>query len=82
MPKVSITSPWIPVAKQKGTLEVASQADAINRLKEMGLLPDQGRRGGKAEGEERGQEGFGSCASGRRQEEGVNLNIKIPFTAG
>ena len=65
MPKFNYVAMDSRGKETKGTLEVASQNEAIGRVKEMGLFPDQDRRGGQDQGEGR-QEGQGSRRQSRR----------------
>ncbi|MCB1126436.1 MAG: type II secretion system F family protein, partial [Verrucomicrobiae bacterium] len=66
----------------KGTLEVANQNEAINRLKEMGFYPTKvvaaekaKEKGGKAKG--------GGARKGKKGKRDLkNLEIKIPFLGG
>ena len=70
----------------KGVLEVGSQAEALNRLKEMGFLPTKvtevappksdakGAKGGK------GAAGAAGCKGGKKG--AGQINIKIPGFGG
>jgi type IV pilus assembly protein PilC len=79
MPKFSYVAMDEKGKEQKGTLEVATQNEAIARVKEMRLFPtkiveldkDKGRKGAKA-----------APAAGAKKKGGVNINIKIPGLGG
>ena len=66
----------------KGTIEVASQIEALGRLKEMGYLPTKvtpiagGEKGGKGGG--KGKPAEKSAAGGKRK----SMNIRIPGLGG
>jgi type IV pilus assembly protein PilC len=71
--------------KPKGTLEVASQNEAIGRVKEMGSVPDQIVEVDKAkEKAGQGQRPRPPRRQGAKQEEKgqININIKIPGLGG
>lgn len=80
MPKFSYVAMDQKGKEQKGTLEVASQNEAIGRVKEMGLFPtkivevdkvkEKGRKAQPA-GKARGKKGGG-----------MNINISIPGLGG
>jgi type IV pilus assembly protein PilC len=81
MPKYSYVAMDTHGKETKGTLEVASQTEAINRIKEMNLFPtkiveldkakEKGAKPAKAAGK--------PAKSGKK---GVNFNIKIPGLGG
>ncbi len=84
MPKFSYVAMDAHGKETKGTLDVASQNEAIGRVKEMGLFPTKivevdkakekapaGDKKGKAKGKPKGKKGGG-----------VNINIKIPGLSG
>lgn len=81
MPKFSYVAMDQKGKEQKGTIEVASQNEAIGRVKEMGLFPtkivevDKAKQApqkkGKAAGKAGGKKGIN-----------VNLNIQIPGLSG
>ncbi|MBE0540354.1 MAG: type II secretion system F family protein [Verrucomicrobia bacterium] len=81
MPKFSYVAMDQKGKEQKGTLEVASQNEAIGRVKEMGLFPTKivevdkvkqaPQKKGKAAGKAGGKKGIN-----------VNLNIQIPGLSG
>lgn len=81
MPKFSYVAMDQKGKEQKGTIEVASQNEAIGRVKEMGLFPTKivevdkvkqaPQKKGKAAGKAGGKKGIN-----------VNLNIQIPGLSG
>lgn len=82
MPKFSYVAMDQKGKEQKGTIEVASQNEAIGRVKEMGLFPtkivevDKVKEKGAAK-----KTGAAPKAAGGKKK-GVNLNIKIPGLGG
>ena len=66
----------------KGTLDVASQNEAISRLKEMGYFPTKvvEAEKPKAKGDKKGKakSGGGGGGGGGKKRSSFNLNIKIP----
>ena len=84
MPKYSYVAMDTHGKETKGTLEVASQNEAIGRVKEMGLFPtkivevDKAKEGGKVEKKGKG----GAKPAGKKVSKGINLNIKIPGLSG
>ncbi len=84
MPKFSYVAMDSRGKETKGTLEVASQNEAIGRLKEMGYFPtkvveaekskDKAEKKGKAPEKPKGK--------GEKKGMSVNLNIKIPGLSG
>ncbi len=81
MPKYSYVAMDQKGKEQKGTIEVASQNEAIGRVKEMGLFPTKIVEVDKAK--EKSQKK--SPAGGRpaaKKKKGINLNIKIPGFGG
>jgi type IV pilus assembly protein PilC len=84
MPKFSYVAMDQNGKEQKGTIEVASQNEAIGRVKEMGLFPtkivevDKVKEKGTAK-----KSGPASKAAGGKKKGGaMNLNIKIPGLGG
>lgn len=81
MPKFSYVAMNQKGKETKGTLEVASQSEAIGRVKEMGLFPtkiveiDKEKPGKKAKAK------AAAKPAGKRKG-GLNINIKIPFLGG
>src|SRR6478736_1182903 len=81
MPKFSYVAMDQKGKEQKGTIEVASQNEAIGRVKEMGLFPtkivevdkvkEKGEKGG-AKKAVAGTKGAGG------EKKGISINIKIP----
>jgi type IV pilus assembly protein PilC len=89
MPKYNYVAMDAHGKETKGTLEVATQNEAIGRVKEMGLFPTKivevdkakekdkaGDKKAKAKGGKGGKGGKGKKGGG------VNLNIKIPGLSG
>jgi len=70
----------------KGTLEVATQNEAIGRVKEMGLFPTKIVEVDKAKEKEKAgdKKAQGAAKGGKAKKKGggVNLNIKIPGLSG
>jgi type IV pilus assembly protein PilC len=70
----------------KGTLEVASQNEAIGRVKEMGLFPTKIVEVDKSKEKEKAADKKGKPAKGAKggkgKKGGVNINIKIPGLSG
>ncbi|HLH55820.1 MAG TPA: type II secretion system F family protein [Verrucomicrobiae bacterium] len=70
----------------KGTIEVASQNEAIGRVKEMNLFPtkivevDKAKEKEKPAADKKGKAKGGKSAKGKKG--GVNINIKIPGLSG
>jgi len=83
MPKYNYVAMDSRGKETKGTLEVASQNEAIGRLKEMGFFPTKVEelKKDKAEAKSKGKPG----AKGGAKKKGsldINLNIKIPGLSG
>lgn len=66
---------------QKGTLEVASQNEAIGRVKEMGLFPTKIAEAQKEKPAKKSGGAPKAKAKGKGKMD-VNINIKIPFLSG
>src|SRR5215831_1789359 len=80
MPKFSYVAMDTHGKETKGTLDVASQNEAIGRVKEMGLYPT---RIVEVEKERLKPEQKGKPAkAGKPGKKGINLNIKIPGLGG
>jgi len=62
----------------KGSFEVASQNDAIGRVKDMGLFPVKIVEADKDSAKGKGKKGPAPKAVGKGGKKGVNINIKIP----
>ena len=83
MPKYNYVAMDPKGKETKGTLEVASQNEAIGRVKEMGLFPTKIVEVDKAK--EKAEKGQKKPAAKRRQKKragGINFNIKIPGLSG
>ena len=80
MPKFQYVAMDSRGKEQKGTLEVASQADAINRLKEMGYFPTKVIEAEKPKDKKDAKKSGSSApgGAGGAKKKGINLNIKIP----
>ncbi len=83
MPKFSYVAMDQKGKEQKGTIEVASQNEAIGRVKEMGLFPTKIVEVDKA-GEKGVKKAAGSGApkSAGAKKKGGGINIKIPGLGG
>jgi type IV pilus assembly protein PilC len=87
MPKYSYVAMDAHGKETKGTLEVASQNEAIGRVKEMGLFPtkivevDKTKEKEKA-GDKKSKPAAKGKAKGKGKKGGVNINIKIPGFSG
>lgn len=80
MPKFSYMAMDQKGKETKGTLEVASQNEAINRVKEMGLFPTKIVEVDKVKAKSSGKSAPKSA--GKKGKGGMNLNIKIPGLGG
>ena len=84
MPKYNYVAMDAHGKENKGTLEVASQNEAIGRVKEMNLFPTKIVEIEKAK--EKGDKKAGPAAKAGAKKKGkglnVNLNIKIPGLSG
>ncbi len=82
MPKFSYVAMDQKGKEQKGTIEVASQNEAIGRVKEMGLFPtrivevDKVKESPQKKGKAAGK------AAGKKGGLNVNINIQIPGLSG
>src|SRR3974390_1561812 len=85
MPKYNYVAMDPHGKESKGTLEVASQNEAIGRVKEMGLFPTKIVEIEKVKGKP-GQKAAPAAKAGAKEKGGkglnVNLNIKIPGLGG
>jgi type IV pilus assembly protein PilC len=68
----------------KGSIEVASQNEAIGRVKEMGLFPTKIAEAEKDKSADKkaAKSKAPAKAGGKKKGGGVNINIKIPFLGG
>jgi type IV pilus assembly protein PilC len=80
MPKFNYVAMDSKGKETKGTLEVGSQSEAINRLKEMGFYPTKVVAAEKAKEKPAKGKGGGKAKKGKRDFK--NLEIKIPFLGG
>ncbi len=80
MPKFSYVAMDTHGKETKGTLEVASQNEAIARVKEMNLFPTKIVEVDKVK--EKGDKKAKPAAGAKPKKKGVNLNIKIPGLSG
>jgi type IV pilus assembly protein PilC len=83
MPKFSYVAMDQKGKETKGTLEVASQNEAIGRVKEMGLFPTKIVEVDKVKEkpEKQAKAGAATAASGKKKGKG-NININIPGLSG
>src|SRR5436190_24390102 len=87
MPKYNYVAMDAHGKETKGTLEVASQNEAIGRVKEMGLFPtkivevDKAKEKDKA-GDKKGKPAKGAKGGGKAKKGGGGINIKIPGLSG
>jgi type IV pilus assembly protein PilC len=85
MPKYNYVALDARGAETKGTIEVASQNEAIGRVKEMGLFPTKIVEAEKGGGEKTaGKKGKAKPAAraGGKKKGGMNLEIRIPGFGG
>jgi type IV pilus assembly protein PilC len=82
MPKFSYVAMDQKGKEQKGTIEVASQNEAIGRVKEMGLFPTKIVEVDKVKEKPPAKKGGAAPKAGGGKKKGVNLNIKIPGLGG
>jgi len=83
MPKYSYVAMDSRGKETKGTLEVASQNEAIGRLKEMGYFPTKVVEADKTkEKPGKKQQGAAPQHKGGKKKGGLNLNIRIPGLGG
>src|SRR5579872_5723576 len=86
MPKYNYVAMDAHGKETKGTLEVATQNEAIGRVKEMGLFPtkivevDKTKEKEKGAADKKGKPVKG--AKGKGKKGGANINIKIPGLSG
>lgn len=85
MPKFQYVAMDSRGKETKGTLEVASQNEAIGRLKEMGYFPTKVVEADKVKpkAEKKAKDGKKPGSGGaKKASKGVNINIKIPGLSG
>src|SRR5262245_34714881 len=82
MPKFSYVAMDQKGKEQKGTIEVASQNEAIGRVKEMGLFPTKIVEVDKAKAKPEKKAGGGAVAKAGGKKKGGGINIKIPGLGG
>jgi type IV pilus assembly protein PilC len=83
MPKFSYVAMDQKGKEQRGVLEVASQNEAIARVKEMNLFPTKIVEVDKAgEKDKKKADKKAAAAKPGAKKKGINLNIKIPGTGG
>ena len=83
MPKFNYVAMDSRGKETKGTLEVGNQADAINRLKEMGFFPTKVMEAEKPAAKKDAKKGGGAPGTAKSGgKKGINLNIKIPGLGG
>lgn len=81
MPKYSYVALDARGQESKGVIEVASQNEAIGRVKEMGLFPTKIIEAEKVKEKAGGKKG--KAAPGSKKKKGaMDLEIKIPFLSG
>src|SRR5262249_53935790 len=81
MPKYNYVAMDAHGKETKGTLEVASQNEAIGRVKEMGLFPTKIVEIDKAKEKAAGDK-KPAKPKAKGKKGGVNINIKIPGLGG
>ena len=79
MPKFSYVAMDQKGKETKGTLEVASQSEAIGRVKEMGFFPTKIVEIDK---EKPGRKPKAAAKAARKKKGGLNINITIPGLGG
>jgi type IV pilus assembly protein PilC len=84
MPKFSYVAMDQKGKEQKGTIEVATQNEAIGRVKEMGLFPTKIVEVDKVKAKSTNKSGGGAtkAASKKGKGKGMSINIKIPGLGG
>lgn len=80
MPKFNYVAMDSRGKETKGTLEVASQNEAIGRLKEMGYFPTKVVEADKSK--EKGGKKAAAPQPGAKKKGGIQINIKIPGLGG
>jgi type IV pilus assembly protein PilC len=84
MPKFSYVAMDQKGKEQKGTIEVASQNEAIGRVKEMGLFPTKIVEVDKVKekGAKKPAAGASRATGAKKKGKGISINIKIPGLGG
>jgi type IV pilus assembly protein PilC len=83
MPKFSYVAMDQKGKEQKGTIEVATQNEAIGRVKEMGLFPTKIVEVDKVKAKSTSKSGGAAKAAGKKAKgKGMSINIKIPGLGG
>src|SRR6266542_5201267 len=82
MPKYSYVAMDSRGKESKGTIEVASQNEAIGRVKEMGLFPTKIVEVDKVKETPDKKTKVAGKPAGKKKGGGVNLNIQIPGLSG
>lgn len=84
MPKYNYVAMDSRGKETKGTLEVGSQNEAINRLKEMGFFPTKVVEAEKApaKGDKKGKPAPAAKSGGKKGLGDLKINIKIPGMGG
>jgi type IV pilus assembly protein PilC len=81
MPKYNYVALDQKGAETKGSIEVASQNEAIGRVKEMGLFPTKITEAEKAQEKTPGKKGAKPAAKGGKKG-GMQINLRIPGFGG
>ena len=82
MPKYDYVALDSRGAETKGSIEVASQNEAIGRVKEMGLFPTKIIEADKVQDKKIGGKKVKGKAPAKGGKKGININIKIPGLGG
>ncbi|HEY3932506.1 MAG TPA: type II secretion system F family protein, partial [Verrucomicrobiae bacterium] len=82
MPKFSYVALDAHGKETKGTIEVASQNEAISRVKEMGFFPTKIAEASEKVKEKRFGKKSKAAAKPGAKKGGININIKIPGLGG
>jgi len=82
MPKFDYVALDARGKETKGSIEVASQNEAIGRVKEMGLFPTKIIEAEKSQPKVAGKKGKPVAKAAGKKSGGVNIEIRIPGLAG
>ena len=82
MPKFSYVAMDQKGKEQKGTIEVASQNEAIGRVKEMGLFPTKIVEVDKVKAKADKKAAGGAAKTAKAKKKGGGINITIPGLGG